>query len=538
MTSTDVRSNQWQPSVCLLYLFTMLGTINISAAEVEVRQLWAHTGKGFVDRTGRVWRNENKDLVYGDLADPNGNVKSLLGEGLQRTNPEPEFAAADRMSPQGGQMIVKSLANLQGFGEGLHSLTLGPSGYPWITTTRKNILRYNGKNWVRVQGEATKILFGGDGSLWATNSVKRNKKRPYSLLRWKNGTWETLSQSVISAAVDKKGQAWALVDSGNEISIATYTSGDSKTIKAPGTANSASMLAIGPGGNAWIYAVDRNDGIDIPGVYEYKAGSWTLVHDHVPYMDTTDNRPLLILPDQRVVAGNRYLPHSALSSESPSAGFLGFGFDRFNIGTDGSFWAAYSVGHVNSPRTKLVRWRQDNDWDFYELEAPLNDFAVDADGNAWASIRGIGIVQYSKGGQRIERSKEYPHSLTNDKEGRIFTIMTRRGELYVDQWDGRKFVQLSDQPIPLPKTFRPEIGYPKIAVDGEGAIWSIRQGGANLTSGTPIKLVAGKWLDCPPSQGVSVKFPTMTSGLDGSIWFATETPNTLLIAISTGRCNT
>ncbi len=518
------RINRRRLATSLLGFITVLAATSESAAQPEVRQLWAYIDNAnYIDETGRVWSTEHKQLVYRHLSDLRAEPKRLLGGGFERSGSSREFSAADRISHKGYAMVVKALANLYSFGEGMRSLTLGPSGFPWITTSIGNILRFDGERWIRVQGSAGRVLFGGDESLWALSEFKQSSGSLRTLKRWTNGAWVNVSKSVVSAAIDDEGSVWAILYDEKGISVASYSSGTWRSYKAPGIPNSAQGIAAGPNGDVWVYA--RVEGA-VPAIYKLDDGSWTLMHTHVPEAGSRGAR-LQILRNEQIIANGRYLPSTALRSQSFRSGFLDFNFERFGLGIDGSFWGVYQVGGPNNRRWKLVRWREGNEWDVHDVRGRLTGMTVDHDGNAWVSSMGGGVIQFSKNGEVVQRWGQYAQTITMSSAGDIYTTMPEGEGLAVYKWDGRKFVKAVDQLIPMTRPYQFATGYPWIAVDKAGAVWSIRQATSNPKRGIPIKLVAGTWRDQPIPDGGEVRFPSMTSGLDGSVLFATSPPRFL-----------
>ena len=90
-------------------------------------------------------------------------------------------------------------------------IDVDPSGNPWVVDNDGNIFRKIGaKWWEQIDGEATDIGIGADGSVWIIRTSEVNGG--YGVYRWSERGWEQIDGGTAQISVDNRGTPW-IVDS-------------------------------------------------------------------------------------------------------------------------------------------------------------------------------------------------------------------------------------------------------------------------------------------------------------------------------------
>jgi hypothetical protein len=92
------------------------------------------------------------------------------------------------------------------FPGGAVSISVDPSGSPWVTNNSGQIYHWNGSTWVHVPGCGEDIGVGFFGSVWVVgcNPVPGG----YGVYRWNGTGWTPEPGGAVSIGVDTGGGAW------------------------------------------------------------------------------------------------------------------------------------------------------------------------------------------------------------------------------------------------------------------------------------------------------------------------------------------
>ena len=106
-----------------------------------------------------------------------------------------------RLSVRGWEQIDKD--------GGAIRIDVDPSGNPWVVDKNENIFRRSGDEWEQIDGEATDIGIGGEGSVWIVGTEPRFGG--YVIYRWDGRNWEIVSDDgAVQISVDNRGAPWVL----------------------------------------------------------------------------------------------------------------------------------------------------------------------------------------------------------------------------------------------------------------------------------------------------------------------------------------
>ena len=89
-------------------------------------------------------------------------------------------------------------------------IDVDPSGNPWVVDNNDNIFRRSGDEWEQIDGEATDIGVGADGSVWVIGGSKTKINGGYGIYRLMD--WEQIEKDggAVQISVDNRGAPWVL----------------------------------------------------------------------------------------------------------------------------------------------------------------------------------------------------------------------------------------------------------------------------------------------------------------------------------------
>jgi hypothetical protein len=125
---------------------------------------------------------------------------------------------------------------------------VGANGTAWVLGTKEGgvggyeVYRYNGADWIRMPGNASRISVDGPGNAWVTT---KNRE----IYRWADGRFVRLPGSAQDVAVNANGQAWMVGTNRVSGGYGVFRWNGTGWSEMPGGAHS---LAVDPDGNAWI----------------------------------------------------------------------------------------------------------------------------------------------------------------------------------------------------------------------------------------------------------------------------------------------
>jgi hypothetical protein len=124
--------------------------------------------------------------------------------------------------------------------EGVASrIAVGPNGAPWVVTAAGQIYRYVRNEFRLVPGTASDIGVGGDGSVWIIGPAN-------GVYRWDGRGWNRVDGSGVAISVDQNGHPWVANDEGY-----IYRWDGRRFILQEGLARD-----IGAGSGVWIVGPD------------------------------------------------------------------------------------------------------------------------------------------------------------------------------------------------------------------------------------------------------------------------------------------
>ncbi len=405
------------------------------------------------------------------------------------------------------------------------TITFGPSGFPWVTFKSKMVARFNGSSWVPVSAKADRVYFGGDGSFWATLGPANNKNNQYpsTISKWENGSWKDMGKKAIRFAVDGDGNAWALTRlPDRKVVLETYESGAWQSFPLPQPGSPKDLLTIDPSGKLCIHARVNPYGtntVGVYGVFRLEDRKWSLIAKNTEKVTgTVDYNEFFVMENDALYLGSYYKPDNAVRAIEGGSQFANFGFHFFDIGLDGTLWAAKtSVGGRGLP--KAYKWLGGNQWEVFLLEDRVLDLDVDRDGSAL--ISGFFSI-YRLNNGKIEKATGMNgagHQLAVGANGDLIGMQTKNGKLLVAKRDGQQLHTVSKEPLLLIQD-----KMPGIAIDGDDTIWSIQPAKNPVDPRNhyePVKLVDGRWETVPPPEGkfASLQPGVPISGKDGNVYY-------------------
>lgn len=206
--------------------------------------------------------------------------------------------------------------------------------------------------WQRLEGEASDIGVGADGSAWVIGTDER--RGGYGIYHWNGSQWGRVEGAAVRIDVDPSGNPWIINDS-HEI----YRRLDNQWIRLPGNARD---IGIGADGSAWVTSgggTFRFNGID----WDPISGSATRID-----VDPSGN-PWVITAEDKIyqLIDDRWIRRP------------GEGRD-IGIGADGSIWL---VGTSSSDGGHGVyRW---NGGGWNQVIGSLRQISAGPDGSPWAA---------------------------------------------------------------------------------------------------------------------------------------------------------
>jgi len=171
---------------------------------------------------------------------------------------------------QGGFGIYRwDGGNWIGVDGGAVRIAVGPDGTPWVVNDAGQIYHRSGSSWQLLPGAAKDVAVGADGTVWVvgTNAVPGG----YGIYKWTGSNWAAVDGGGVRIAVDPHGRPWVLNDTG-----AIFKRVDAQ----PGTPEHweriptglATDIAISPHGFVWLIGTDNVDGGH--GIYYWGGADW------------------------------------------------------------------------------------------------------------------------------------------------------------------------------------------------------------------------------------------------------------------------
>jgi len=87
-------------------------------------------------------------------------------------------------------------------------IDVDPLGNPWVVDNDGNIFRRSGAEWEQIDGEATDIGIGADGSVWIIGTSEVNGG--YGVYRLSVKGWEQIDGGAVQISVDNRGTPWVV----------------------------------------------------------------------------------------------------------------------------------------------------------------------------------------------------------------------------------------------------------------------------------------------------------------------------------------
>src|SRR5688572_28435081 len=82
-------------------------------------------------------------------------------------------------------------------------LSVAPDGAPWVVNSRSEIYRFVNGRFERLPGAATDIGIGGDGSAWIIGTDS-------NVYRWNQGKWDRTPGTGVAISADRSGSPWVV----------------------------------------------------------------------------------------------------------------------------------------------------------------------------------------------------------------------------------------------------------------------------------------------------------------------------------------
>lgn len=510
------------PSI-LFSLYHFFPNLNGQASGATIESLWASSPVPIlaIDSQNRVW-TKGKTLSVGYLGQESSELIDINSGSVtfELTGKQP-ITELDLPGKDGKpRELLKAFPKLLG---SPRSIAFAPSGLPWVAFSSQLVARYNGSHWIPVAAKADQIYFGGDDSLWATLGPRNNRSNqyPYKVLKWENSTWKDMGKQAIRFAVDGDGNAWALTRLPNrKVVLEMYKSGAWQAFPLPQEGSPSDLLTIDPFGKLCIHArvnPYRANTAGVYGVFRLENRKWNLIAENTEKSTgTVDYNEFFVMEKDRLYLGGYYKPENAVRATEDGSQFANFGFHFFDVGTDGTLWAAKtSVG--GRGLLQAFKWLGENSWEVYPLDDRVLDLDVDDKGSAW--ICGFYSIYRLHNG-KTEKMTGVGQQIAIGENGDIAGMQMKNGKLHVAKRDQQQFHTVSKEPLQFIKN-----KMPGIAIDGTGTIWSIQPAKNPIDPRNhyePVKLVDGRWVTIDPPEGkfASPQPGAPTSGKDGSVHYA------------------
>jgi hypothetical protein len=129
-------------------------------------------------------------------------------------------------------------------------IAVDPKGVPWIINGKGEIFRRSKDSWEKLPGLGEEIAIGGDGVAWIVN--KKSAGKGHAIQRWNGKDWDDIDGAAYKIAVDAKGIAW-IINSFGDI----FRREKDAWEKVPGNGKE---IAAGADGSIWMVTTKSQAG--------------------------------------------------------------------------------------------------------------------------------------------------------------------------------------------------------------------------------------------------------------------------------------
>lgn len=140
-------------------------------------------------------------------------------------------------------------------------IAVDPRGEAWVINSSRQIYRYvtASNSWTLIQGNATDIGIGADGSVWIIGA--NQAEGGFDIYKWSGNGWNRVQGGAVRIAVDPRGNAWVVNNTNN-----VFTFNGSTFVQQPGAVQD---IGIGANGTVWCTASDNQ-------IYQWNGRNWAL----------------------------------------------------------------------------------------------------------------------------------------------------------------------------------------------------------------------------------------------------------------------
>lgn len=143
-------------------------------------------------------------------------------------------------------------------------IAVDPAGNAWIAAADGGqIYRWNGTAFDKIDGMATDIGIGADGSIWMV-ATGAEVNGGYPVCHWNGKTWDSVQGTAVRIAVDVAGSPW-IVNSANT----PFHLENGAWSQLPGAGLD---IGVGANGAVWLVGVDNTEGAHA--VFTWKESRW------------------------------------------------------------------------------------------------------------------------------------------------------------------------------------------------------------------------------------------------------------------------
>lgn len=147
-------------------------------------------------------------------------------------------------------------------------IAVAPDGNPWVVNESGQIFQRVSGRWQPRPGAAKDIAVGADGSVWVVGT--NPGYGGYGIYKWTNSNWTAIDGFGVRIAVDPHGRPWVVNDHGEIYQrVGAQPGAAEHWERKPGAATD---IAISPHGFVWLTGTDHVDGGH--GVYYWGGSDW------------------------------------------------------------------------------------------------------------------------------------------------------------------------------------------------------------------------------------------------------------------------
>ncbi len=150
---------------------------------------------------------------------------------------------------------------------GAVTITVDPSGNPWVINSSHSIYHWNGSTWQQFPGGGTDISVGANGAIWliGTNPLGGGN---FGIYHWTGTTWAQFPGAAVKIAVDPNGNPWVINSSH---SIYHWNGSSWQLFPGGGT-----DISVGANGAIWLIGTNPLGGGNF-GIYHWTGTTWASV---------------------------------------------------------------------------------------------------------------------------------------------------------------------------------------------------------------------------------------------------------------------